>query len=59
MFDYRTVKTQVMDYIGGYEDDYDVDGIMWDLREAHPALADIDDADDFIWIIEGHEFSEN
>lgn len=59
MFDYATIKQQVTDYVSEYEQDYDLDGIMDELRERYDWITDVDDVDqdDFLDIIERHDVS--
>lgn len=60
MFDYATIKQQVTDYVSEHEQDYDLDGIMDELRERYDWITDVDnvDQDDFLDIIERHDVSE-
>lgn len=60
MFDYATIKQQVTDYVSEHEQDYDLDGIMDELRERYDWITDVDDVDqdDFLDIIERHDVSE-
>lgn len=60
MFDYATIKRQVTDYVSEHEQDYDLDGIMDELRERYDWITDVDnvDQDDFLDIIERHDVSE-
>lgn len=59
MFDYATIKQQVADYVSEHEQDYDLDGIMDELRERYDWITDVDDVDqdDFLDIIERHDVS--
>lgn len=59
MFDYATIKQQVTDYVIEHEQDYDLDGIMDELRERYDWITDVDDVDqdDFLDIIERHDVS--
>lgn len=59
MFDYSTIKQQVIDYISEYERDFDIDAIMDELRDVEPEIAGIDDLDqdDFTAIVERHDVS--
>ena len=45
MFDYSTIKQQVLDYVGEYEQDYDLDEVMDELRAIEPDVQSIDDID--------------
>lgn len=60
MFDYATIKQQVTDYVSEHEQDYDLDGIMDELRERYDWITDMDDVDqdDFLDIIERHDVNE-
>ena len=59
MFDYATIKNQVTDYVSEYEQDYDIDGIMDELRERYGWAATIDDIDqdEFVSIVESYDTS--
>ena len=43
--EYSRVEGEVLDYISGCEGEFDVDGIMEDIREENPDAATIDDID--------------
>ena len=45
MFDYSTIKQQVLDYVGEYEQDYDLDEVMDEIRAIEPDVQSIDDID--------------
>lgn len=55
---YGSVRDDVRAYLGGSIEDYDLDGIMSDLRER--GIEDIDtmDEDDFVSIIQAHDMSD-
>lgn len=59
MFDYSKINGQILDYISGYEDDFDIDGIMDELREME--IRDIDDLDTGEWndLMSRHDVSGN
>ena len=43
MFDYSAIKQQVIDYTGEYAEDYDIDEVMDELREADvQSINDVD-----------------
>ena len=54
---YGSVEEDVKAYLDGFIEDYDLDGIMSDLRER--GIEDIDamDGDDFVSIIQAHDVS--
>lgn len=43
--EYSRVEGEVLDYINGWEGEFDVDGIMEDIREEAPDASTIDDID--------------
>lgn len=45
MFDYSTIKQQVLDYVGEYEQGYDLDEVMDEIRAIEPDVQSIDDID--------------
>ena len=57
MSTYGSIDEDVRAYLGGYADDFDVDGIMSDLRER--GIEDIDDMDEdgFQAIVRAHDES--
>ena len=57
MFDYRAIKDQVTDYVSGYEEDFDIDGIMDELRAIEPEIRSIDDVEGFDELIQRHDVS--
>ncbi len=61
MFDYAKIRDQVTDYLTAeFENGFDVDAIMDELRDIEPEIQGIDDvdADDFTDILQRHEISE-
>ncbi len=63
MFDYRNIEREVKDWIAyqpeEFADDFDVDGIMDELRDIEPEISSIDDIDPDDWmdIIARHDVS--
>ena len=57
MSTYGSIKEDVKAYLGEYVDDFDIDGIISDIRAA--GVTDIDDMDpdDFQEIIQAHDES--
>lgn len=60
MFDYSTIKQQVIDYAGEFADDFDIEAIVEDLRDVrlergHIESIDDVDIDDFM---QAHDISE-
>lgn len=43
--EYSRVEGEVLDYISGRDEDFDVEGIMEGIREENPDAATIDDID--------------
>lgn len=44
MFDYSTVKQHVIDYVGEFESDFDIDAVMDEIRDlCHETGLDYDD----------------
>ena len=64
MFDYNAIKQQVIDYLGEFVSDYDIDGIMDDLRfisrkwDTDVTSIDDFDSDEFQWVIACADLSE-
>lgn len=61
MFDYAKIRNEVSDYLTAeFENGFDVDAIMDELRGIEPEIRGIDDvdADDFTDILQRHEISE-
>lgn len=60
MFDYSTVKQQVLDYVGEFESDFDIDAVMDEIRDlCHETGLDYDDldADTVDEILQRHDVS--
>lgn len=47
MFDYSFIKDQILDAVYGYESDFDIDGIIDELRDM--GVRDVDDIDTDEW----------
>ena len=43
--EYGRIEGEVLDYISGWDEDFDVEGIMEGIREENPDAAAIDDID--------------
>lgn len=43
--EYGRIEGEVLDYISGWDEDFDVGGIMEGIREENPDAATIDDID--------------
>lgn len=43
--EYGMIEGEVLDYISGWDEDFDVEGIMEGIREENPDAATIDDID--------------
>lgn len=43
--EYSRVEGEVLDYISGWDEDFDVEGIMEGIREENPDASTIDDID--------------
>lgn len=58
MSTYGSIKEDVKAYLGEHVDDFDVDGIVSDIRDA--GVTDIDDmdGDDFVSIIQARDMSD-
>lgn len=54
--EYSRVEGEVLDYISGWDEDFDVEGIMDAIREENPEATTIDDIDPdaFAYIIESN-----
>lgn len=54
---YGSIKEDVKAYLGEHVDDFDVDGIVSDIKAA--GITDVDDMDedDFLTIIQAHDMS--
>lgn len=60
MFDYSTIKQHVLDYVGEFESDYDIDAVMDEIRDlCHETGLDYDDIDreDIDEILQRHDVS--
>lgn len=57
MFDYSKIKQQVIDYVGEYAEDFDIDEVMDELRGIDPDVQSIDDVDDIDEILQRHDVS--
>ena len=57
MFDYSEIKNQVTDYMGEFEDDYDIDAIMDELGGIYPRIQSIDEVEDLDGILARHDVS--
>lgn len=59
MFDARKIKAELADYLGVWAADFDVEGIMDELKEIHPDIETIDDVDYdfFVDLIKRHDVS--
>lgn len=58
MFDYRKIEQQVKDYAGEFVEDFDLEGIMDELRDMDVESIDDVDPDEFNEILERHAVSE-
>lgn len=63
MFDYKQVEQDVVSYCGDCVEDYDINGIVLDLRYMYwnrdvYSLDDIDH-EDFMEILQRHDLTEN
>ena len=56
MFDYSTIKQQVLDYVGEYEQDYDLDEVMDEIRAIEPDVQSIYDIDRYD-LLQRHDLS--
>ena len=54
--EYGRIEGEVLDYISGWDEDFDVEGIMEGIREENPEATTIDDIDPdaFAYIIESN-----
>lgn len=43
--EYSRINCEVLDYVSGWDEDFDIDAIMEDIREAAPNASTIDDID--------------
>ena len=58
MFDYRDARQQVEDYLGDFLDDYDIDGIIDEMRDLDTDDVDAIDTDDWTDFVERHDTSD-
>ena len=56
VMEYNRVEGEVLDYLSGWKDEFDVDAIMDAIREENPDATTIDDIDPgaFAYIIESN-----
>ena len=54
MFDYQKILTDCITYLGDFVDYFDLDYLMWELRDRYPSLKTIDDleSEEFISLVE-------
>ena len=60
MFDYSAIKQDVLDYVGEFESDFDIDAVMDEIRDlCHETGLDYDDidSDDIDEILQRHDVS--
>lgn len=43
--EYSRIQGEVLDYVSGWDEDFDIDAIMEDIREEAPNASTIDDID--------------
>lgn len=43
--EHSRIQGEVLDYVSGWDEDFDIDGIMEDIREEAPDASTIDDID--------------
>lgn len=55
MFDYERVKDEVITYTGQFSDDFDVEGIMDELRDMGVESINDVETDDLIEILKRHD----
>ena len=57
MFDARKIEDELVDYLGAYVGDFDVVGIMDELKEIQPGIETIDDVepDYFVELVQRHD----
>lgn len=58
MFDYRDARQQAEDYLGGFREDYDIDGIVDEMRDLDTDDIDAIDPDEWTEIVERHDISD-
>ena len=54
---YGSIKEDVKAYLGDYVEDFDLDGIISDIRDAGVTDVDDMDGDDFLTIVRAHDES--
>ena len=57
MFDYRKIRQQVEDYAGEFAGDFDLEGVMDELRAIDPDVQSVDDVEDLDVILQRHDVS--
>lgn len=55
MFDYRKIEREVIDYLSGWDNGFDIDGIISDLRDMDIVSIDEIDPDEFTEILQCNE----
>lgn len=43
--EYSRIQGEVLDYVSGWDEEFDIDAIMEDIRDAAPDASTIDDID--------------
>lgn len=43
--EYSRIRGEVLDYVSGWDEDFDIDAVMEDIREEAPDASTIDDID--------------
>lgn len=57
MFDYRKIRQQVEDYVGEFAGDFDLEGVMDELRAIDPDVQSVDDVEDLDAVLQRHDVS--
>lgn len=57
MKDFNQTRDQILDFLGDFATDYDVDALTHDVREISDDIDDID-PDDFVDLVASHDLSE-
>ena len=57
MFDYRKIRQQVEDYAGEFAGDFDLEGVMDELRAIDPDVQSVDDVEDLDVVLQRHDVS--
>ena len=57
MFDYRKIRQQVEDYAGEFAGDFDLEGVMDELRAIDPDVQSVDDVEDLDAVLQRHDVS--